>query len=251
MSKYVVDDNKNFERAFNQEEVLGILQQAIDDGTLENIDPNSAVASKLRSLLTGKTYNLEYVTTAIYNQLVAEGRDDPNTIYYLIDDPTPTAIRTAIKDINERLDALGFKTGVVTVSSGNGTITSQSLIKQGKIAILNLTYTGKINELQLPIDFYPKQDTKILLAREAKRYYDLIVYNEFSEFDKKGDLIPYGAIAKEILVKRDGTISLTASGLNIGVSLGSAHMAQGYFIQNASDTAELSEGHICGGWQLI
>lgn len=85
---YLLDENKNLVEGFDKEGFLALLEQAIEDGSLENIDENSAVASKIKSLLNGTTHNIEFVTEAQYNQLVIDEELVPNTYYFITDDTT-------------------------------------------------------------------------------------------------------------------------------------------------------------------
>lgn len=110
---YLLDENKNLVEGFDKEGFLALLQQAIDNGDLEHIDPESAVASKIRSVLNGTTHNIEFVTQAQYNQLEAEGELVPNTYYFITDDTTAEDLDehidqndTRVEDLENRAEAL-------------------------------------------------------------------------------------------------------------------------------------------------
>ena len=100
---YLLDENKNLVEGFDKEGFLALLQQAIDQGSLENIDPESAVASKLRSLVNGSTHHIEFVTEAQYNQLEHDGQLIPNTYYFITDDTTLEGMEEAINNLTDRL----------------------------------------------------------------------------------------------------------------------------------------------------
>lgn len=187
---YLIDDDNNLVEGFDKEAFLALLQQAIDDKSLESIDPDSAVASKLRSNLNGTTHHIEFVTQAQYNQLVADGKIVANTYYIITDDETAEDIDAVLNDHaeqlenhaeelaehEERLDALGFKEGVAT-SSYIG-FTSQSLMKQGKMALFNMVSASQINvptsgdkyiTIAFPTDFKPQDDTQVRIISTAIR----------------------------------------------------------------------------------
>ena len=96
---YLLDENKNLVEGFDKEGFLALLEEAIEQGSLENIDEDSAVASKLRSALNGTTHHIEFVTQAPYNQLVAQGQLVANTYYFITDDTTAEDLEDAIQNI--------------------------------------------------------------------------------------------------------------------------------------------------------
>lgn len=96
MKYYLLDENKNLVEGFDKEGFLALLEQAIEEGSLDNIDEDSAVASKIRSVLNGTTHHLEFVTQAQYNQLEADGELVANTYYFITDD-------TSYEDIDHLL----------------------------------------------------------------------------------------------------------------------------------------------------
>lgn len=99
MAFYVLDENKNLVASFDREGFLAILQQAIEQGTLENIDPDSAVASKLRSNLNGTAHYIEFVTAAQYSELEAQGELVEGTYYFITDDTTEEDLENAIGEL--------------------------------------------------------------------------------------------------------------------------------------------------------
>ena len=110
---YLLDENKNLVEGFDREGFLAVLEQAIEDGSLANIDPNSAFATKIKSLFNGTTHNIEFVTQAQYNQIVADGGLVPNAYYFITDDTTAedleahiTANDGAVASLNADFDEL-------------------------------------------------------------------------------------------------------------------------------------------------
>ena len=105
MAYYVLDDHNNRIAAFDQEGFLAVLQQAIADQSLENIDPDSAVASKLRSVINGTTHHIEFVTQAEYNTLAQGGELIEGCYYFITDDTTEEDIEEALDNLAEAVDA--------------------------------------------------------------------------------------------------------------------------------------------------
>lgn len=103
---YLLDENKNLVEGFDKEGFLALLEQAIEQGSLENIDENSAVASKLRSVLNGTTHHIEFVTQAQYNQLVADEELVVNTWYFIIDDTSYDDLITSFNNYVAQFEAL-------------------------------------------------------------------------------------------------------------------------------------------------
>jgi len=116
---YLLDENKNLVEGFDKEGFLALLQQAIDNGDLEHIDPESAVASKIRSILNGTTHNIEFVTQAQYNQLEAQGELVENTYYFITDDTTAEDIEEHIDQNDTRVEDLENKVNEGVVNSAN------------------------------------------------------------------------------------------------------------------------------------
>lgn len=106
MAYYVLDDHNNKIAAFDQEGILAVLQQAIADQSLEDIDPDSAVASKLRSVINDTTHHIEFVTQAQYNTLEQGGELIEGCYYFITDDTTAEDIEDAIDALEDDVDAL-------------------------------------------------------------------------------------------------------------------------------------------------
>lgn len=103
---YLLDENKNLIEGFDKEGFLGLLEQAIEQGTLENIDEDSAVASKLRSALNGSTHHIEFLTQAEFNQLVAQGELQGLTYYFITDDTTAEGLEASIDELKAQIETL-------------------------------------------------------------------------------------------------------------------------------------------------
>lgn len=173
MAFYVLDENNNKVEAYDKEGVLAVLEQAIENGSLEQITANSAFVTKLKCCVGGGTYKMAFITQEKYNELKTNSQLSSDTIYWITDDTTCeeinnalTSINNNITSINNRLDALGFKSGVFVVSGVSAElISTNTLKKQGKyvIASLELVNTTALSNLAIsvPSDFKPKENTKV------------------------------------------------------------------------------------------
>lgn len=149
---YLLDENKNLVEGFDKEGFLALLQQAIDQGSLENIDPESAVASKLRSLVNGTTHHIEFVTEEQYNQLEHDGELVPNTYYFITDDTTFEGYEETLNDLVARFPIVednvnGLMSGSVIAKNAQNT-----LLTNGEWQSVDLSVSGSAN-LQ-PNKFY-------------------------------------------------------------------------------------------------
>lgn len=106
MKYYLLDENKNLIEGFDKEGFLALLEQAIEQGTLENIDEDSAVASKIRSVLNGTTHHIEFITQAQYNQLVADEELVANTWYFITDDTSYDELLEQVGVLQDKCDEL-------------------------------------------------------------------------------------------------------------------------------------------------
>ena len=158
---YVLDENKNLVEAFDKEGFLALLEQIIEDGSLENIDEDTAVASKLRSLINGTTHHIEFVTQAQYNQLAQDEQLVAGTYYFITDDDTAEefadaieALQTLTNNLQERLSAVetnlhfddeGFE---IVTQITDGSYTTQEDLTSG-------LYLAKIYDPTMPSHGYP------------------------------------------------------------------------------------------------
>lgn len=199
---YLLDENKNLVEGFDKEGFLALLEQAIEEGSLENIDENSAVASKIRSILNGTTHNIEFVTQAQYNQLVSDEELVPNTYYFITDDTTAEGLENALNNLGDRLtsdeerltnaeqrlEELGFKSGTFIVSGISADkIITNSLIKQGKRVIANLLIEsnnyGDLNNgvITIPSDFAPKSQIDFIRNVTYRQTTQFVFNNVYQE----------------------------------------------------------------------
>lgn len=100
---YVLDLNKNFVEAYSKEEVLAVIAQAIENGSLKDITAEAAFISKVKCCVSGASYNLAFVTQAKLNELEANGQKQENTYYFVIDDTKYSSINAMIEEISTRL----------------------------------------------------------------------------------------------------------------------------------------------------
>ena len=108
--KYVLDDNNNKIEAYDKEEVLAVLEQAIKDGSLAGITADSGFITKIRSFVTGETNKIAFITQAKYNELEAAGELIPNAYYYITDDTTADDINSILNSLLSTTQNLVEKT---------------------------------------------------------------------------------------------------------------------------------------------
>lgn len=209
MAFYVLDENNNKVEAYDKEGVLAVLEQAIENGSLEQITANSAFVTKLKCCVGGGTYKMAFITQEKYNELKTNSQLSSDTIYWITDDTTCeeinkalTSINNNITSINNRLDALGFKSGVFVVSGVSAElISTNTLKKQGKyvIASLELFNATALSNLAIsvPSNFKPKENTEVRVG-----YLNSLGVQNFTDctLNTKGILnnIPTGITALEI-----------------------------------------------------
>lgn len=170
---YVLDDNKNLVEGASLQEILNIINTAIEDGSLANLVKDAAFISKFKCCVGGGTHYMGFVTQAEYNNLKASGGLKANGLYFIIDDTTADDLnerleainkniketKAALNDVTTRVDALGFKEGAFEFS---GSAQTNSIKKQGNYVIANLKYDGSdYVTLTVPKEFRPKEDIEI------------------------------------------------------------------------------------------
>lgn len=96
---YVLDEKGNRVEAFDKQGYLNFLQQAIENGDLAGIDAESAFVSKLKCCVGGQTYQLAFVTEAVYNQLKENNQLKLGILYFITDDTSYDILVDAINDI--------------------------------------------------------------------------------------------------------------------------------------------------------
>lgn len=178
MKYYLLDENKNLVEGFDKEGFLALLEQAIENGSLEGIDENSAVASKIKSVLNGTTHHIEFVTQAQYNQLVSSHQLVTNTYYFITDDSSFDDLETLVNDTKERVDEIEYIKDITDASDPNtaifGSDDKQTLIKNGGSKDLNVvTNDGNkrislTEELESEVDDLEDGTTKVGMAKEVE-----------------------------------------------------------------------------------
>lgn len=132
MKFYVLDENNNKAEALDKEGILAVLQQAIADGTLENIVADSAFISKIKCCVSGITNNVAFVTQNKYNELESTGQIRENTYYYITDDTTCEDIDKVLQGLTASVNELLKRATIVEVDGvlkyGNMIIPQRKLI---------------------------------------------------------------------------------------------------------------------------
>jgi hypothetical protein len=103
---HVLDDKGNKIEGLSKEEMLAVLQQAIDNGSLTGIDTDSAFVSKLKCCVGGETHYMGFVTQAKFNELKANGQLRNKAIYFITDDTTAEDFESNVEALNERARAI-------------------------------------------------------------------------------------------------------------------------------------------------
>lgn len=102
MNIYGICDNNCKHLVYTREEVLSLLQQAINDGTLQHIDPEYAAISKIVNQNSGDEISFWIGTEAQFNALdpkpatshfIPRGGAD-GVVYILLDDSAVAAMPT-------------------------------------------------------------------------------------------------------------------------------------------------------------
>lgn len=103
---YVLDDKNNKVEGLDKQGVLAVLEQAIENGSLESIASDSAFVDKLKCCVNGATYKVAFITQAKYNELKAEGELITNCYYFITDDTTCEDIDEQLANLTEAVNAL-------------------------------------------------------------------------------------------------------------------------------------------------
>lgn len=104
MAFYVLDENNNKIEALDREGVLNVIETAIANGSLANLVADAGFITKLKCCVSGKTNKMGFITQAQYNELVANGLVQNNTMYFIYDDNTAENIEEQINSFNETLN---------------------------------------------------------------------------------------------------------------------------------------------------
>lgn len=117
MKHFVLDEFNNKIPAYSAEEVLSILEQAIADGSLENVIAGQAVIDKIKCYVTGQTNKVAFVTEAQYNAMVANGTVENEVYYYITDDTSIETIDEALKALDIAVTELEEKVKQVAINT--------------------------------------------------------------------------------------------------------------------------------------
>lgn len=166
LNVFVLDELGNSYQGLTKEQIYTAIQNYNQTGSFGDID--SGFVSKLKEM--NKQGNIKFWigTQAEFQALETK---DEETLYLFSNDPTINDIENAINDldtsidtINDRLDDLGFKSAVATISGTSVVPSVNSLTKVGKRVIFNLEMMGQdVNKpehilITLPAEFRPKED---------------------------------------------------------------------------------------------
>lgn len=103
MAFYVLDENNNKIEALDKEGVLNAIEEAIRNGSLANLVADAGFITKLKCCVSGVTNKMGFITQAKYNELVANGLVEKNTLYYIYDDNTAEELNDQLEQINKQL----------------------------------------------------------------------------------------------------------------------------------------------------
>lgn len=217
MAFYVLDENNNKVEALDKEGVLAVLAQAIADGSLENVTADAAFISKVKCCVSGETHKMAFITQTKYNELVAAGKLQENTYYFITDDTSYEDLDEALNKINAELTSLdkratalenkGFKLKASNITSKYLTYT------QTIYTVLNGEETGKTTSTQEVGFVFLKEDMPIL---SAGKYYLITVggNTDARTFIVNGEKSTYVAYSNGNQYWRTGSVSIGTTELN-------------------------------------
>ncbi|QHJ73719.1 hypothetical protein [Butyrivibrio virus Bo-Finn] len=149
MSVYGFDDGNNKQEVYTKQEVLSILQQAIDQGRTEGIDPSLVPQSSgMKEKNHGQSMAFWVGTSAEFNALHLNNVqkfigyvDENNNVYIMTDDDTLTEIarqfeadRTRAAEWEDLKDNLYITSGTLTAGETSITLTDERI--QDGVAII-------------------------------------------------------------------------------------------------------------------
>lgn len=155
---YVIDENHNLHEAYDKQDVLAVIEQAIADGSLSGLTADAAFISKIRCCVSGETNKLAFVTQAKYNELVAAGTVEEGVYYFITDETTLEDIMALIDGILKGDTAVGLANNASKIN-GLPLLRSGNVLKIGDdiISVKRKVYEGKSASLEknstLALDF--------------------------------------------------------------------------------------------------
>lgn len=145
MKYYLMDENHNLVEGYNKEQFLAFLEDAIEQGSLEGIEEDSAFVTKIKSQLNGTTHHIEFVTQAQYNQLEQDEELVANTYYFITDDNTAEDIEEDIEELQNQLPQINETlTQLTDVSLGSANDFTDALTKAKDFYLLRRTNLNDI-----------------------------------------------------------------------------------------------------------
>lgn len=188
MSNYARDELNNLVETLSKEEIYSLLAAAIEQGKLPSVDTPTAFVTMIKSIVDGKAYKQAYCTQAQYNELVAEGLVQANTVYYITDDDSYNELVNAINNNANQIQSTMSEINRVehnTTESINilsaGVETANEGVAEINKSLANITIdpTKTITQTGLYAvvviigadgNGYPKYGTAILSIEDLARY---------------------------------------------------------------------------------
>lgn len=136
---FVLDEGANQYEGMTKEQILAAITQAVNEGTISNID--AGFVTKIQEMNKRRALKFWLGTQAEFNALSAKEND---TFYIFTDDPT-------IKDINEILDSI--KEELDLIYKGNSPVgkSNESNIANSIKGVGNYNFSKRLNNESDPI----------------------------------------------------------------------------------------------------
>lgn len=106
---YVRGDSKSLFEGMTKEEILTAIVQAIQSGTIGDVD--TGFITRLKEINKGQAFRIWLGTSAEYNALVEAGETEINVLYIKTDDTSAANVSNALASAAERLTALETEVG--------------------------------------------------------------------------------------------------------------------------------------------
>lgn len=118
--KYVLCDTNCKWEALDKEETLSAIQQALENGSVQEVDPEAPFITKIKEQNGGKAFSFWLGTQAEYNALT---ETEENCLYIITDDGFIEGVNSAIDSLREDLNQLTDNTRNLSEQLVNGGIT--------------------------------------------------------------------------------------------------------------------------------
>ena len=108
MATYGHDENKNKVEVYNKEELLQLLADMIEAGTLDpsTITADNPFVTHFKNIVDGNAYGIAFCTQAEYNEMEQGGTLEENVIYYITDDETFEDLEELVNDLSDQVEQL-------------------------------------------------------------------------------------------------------------------------------------------------